>query len=466
MHPPSPLELLHPDGVAGRAFVFGDGLPAALRLGLPEDGQGEAGLVVVAPGGAAHGRAWLRDTAASVARTLAPDGVVCVVTQRGALLRALEAEGFQTSGGFFRLPREEGTRLLASADSRVLRHAITVLLPPSPRRRLAAAVAPLLKVPVHAMRRPGGRPPLEWLRRLVPEADAGRVILVAAWRPEAATLVHVFADGRGTPVAVAKIGGREGEHEALATVAASARVAGVATPVPLAAGRVGAAHVLVQSAVAGRPLSRELARRPHRVGETVERIADWLEAWNRATLAPGAFSRDAVRERLLSPARELAPLLPDAPAYEGWIGGLCDRLEPLPAVAAHNDLTTANLLLASGNRLGVVDWEAATPRDLPLRDLVYAGVDACLAAGDRPARSAVVDDYLDGGRARALVGPLVARYGAGLGLGPRETVACVHACFLEHAVNEVRRGVRDGEFVRIAARLASDPDRTAERIAR
>ena len=461
MHPPSPLELLHPDGVAGRAVVLGERLPDALRRGLPEGGQGEAGLVAVAPSDGARPR----ETAAAAVRALAPDGIVYAARRGRGLVGALAAEGLEVAGGFAQLPRAEDVRLVASAESRVLRHALGTLLPPTPRRRLAAAAAPVLRPSAVVLRRPGGRPPLEWLRRLVPEADAGRVILVAAWRPEASTLVHVFAEGRGPPVAVAKVGGREGEGEALATVAASARVDGVATPVPLGTGRVGAAHVLVESAVSGRPLSRELARHPHRVGGTVERIAGWLEAWNRATLAPGAFTRDAVRERLLPSARELAQLLPGAAGYEAWLGSLCDRLEPLPAVAAHNDLTTANLLLATGERLGVVDWEAASPRDLPLRDLVYTGIDACLAAGDRPARSAVVDDYLDGGHARALLGPLVERHRAALGLGPRETVACVHACFLEHAANEARRGVRDGEFVRIAARLASDPDRTAERIA-
>ena len=460
MHPPSPLELLHPDGVAGRAVVLGEGLPGALRRGLPEDGQGEAGLVVVAPSdGARPGEP------ATAVRGLAPDGIVYAATRGRGFVRALEAEGLEVAGGFVHLPRGDDVRLVASAEPRALRHALGTLLAPTPRRRLAVAAAPVLRASAVVLHRPGGRPPLEWLRRLVPDADAGRVILVAAWRPQAATLVHVFAEGH-TPVAVAKVGGREGEDEALATLAASARVDGVAAPVPLAAGRVGAAHVLVESAVAGRPLAHELARRPHRAGETVERIAGWLEAWNRATLAPGAFSRDAVRERLFGPARELAPLLPDATAYEPWLRGLCDGLEPVPAVAAHNDLTTANLLLGAGNRLGVVDWEAATPGDLPLRDLVYAGIDVCLAAGDRPARPAVVEDYLDGGHARALVDPLVARHRAALGLGPRETVACVHACFLEHAANEARRGVRDGEFVRIAARLASDPDRTAGRIAR
>ncbi|HSJ93200.1 MAG TPA: hypothetical protein VK896_04115, partial [Gaiellaceae bacterium] len=158
MHPPSPLELLHPDGVAGRAVVLGERLPDALRRGLPEGGQGEAGLVAVAPSdGAGPG-----ETAAAAVRALAPDGIVYAATRGRGLVRALAAEGVEVAGGVAQLPRAEDVRLVASAESRVLRHALGTLLPPTPRRRLAAVAAPVLRPSAVVLCRPGGRPPLEW----------------------------------------------------------------------------------------------------------------------------------------------------------------------------------------------------------------------------------------------------------------------------------------------------------------
>ena len=53
--------------------------------------------------------------------------------------------------------------------------------------------------------------------------------------------------------------------------------------------------------------------------------------------------------------------------------------EPLPTVAAHGDLTMSNVLLGEGAP-GVVDWEASTATGVPLRDLLYAAVDATAAA--------------------------------------------------------------------------------------
>jgi len=326
---------------------------------------------------------------------------------------------------------------------------------------LAAAAAPLVRASAVVLRRPGARPPLAWLGALVPEAQANRVVLVPAWREDSSTLVHVFAADGSTPVAVAKVGADEREHEALASVAATARVAGVDVPEALALGRVGAAPVLVVRAVAGRPLSRE----PARLDELVERLSAWLEAWNEATCVPRAFSPEEVRARLLEPVRELAPHLPDPARYEAWLDELCGRLEPIPAVAAHNDLTTANVLVGPAGRLAVVDWEAARARDLPLRDLAYSTVDACLAGGRLPSREAVLDEFFAGGDATVRLGRLLAVHRAALGLGRPATVACFHACWLEHARNDLRRAGPDGEFVRIAARLAGDPDRTAKRIA-
>ena len=467
--PPSPVELLHPDGTAGRAVVLGGGLPAVLRRGLPEDGDGDAGVVVLAPAEEeARDRGWLREAVGSAAGALAPDGLVYVLARRRSAARLLEGEGLEVAAALVHLPRRESPRLVASAEPRALRHALSTLLPPTPRRRLAAAAAPLLRESAVVARRPGSRPLLAWLRELAPDADTGCVILTPTWRDMGgSTLVHVFArDGRA-PAAVGKVGTGGAEHEALASVAVPARVAGIDTPAPLAAGRVGAAQVVLASAVEGRPAAWGLAGRPSSVVDLLDRVAAWLEQWNRATRAQSPFTAAEVEERLLEDARELAPHLPDAPAYEAWLRDLCGSLLPIPAVAAHNDLTTANVLVAGDGGLAVVDWEAARPRDLPLRDLVYTVVDAYLADGGYVTRAEAFDACFAGrGEPAATAERLVAGHRASLDLGAREAVACFHACWLEHALNEARRGGAGGEFVRISARLARDRNVLAERIGR
>jgi hypothetical protein len=89
-------------------------------------------------------------------------------------------------------------------------------------------------------------------------------------------------------------------------------------------------------------------------------VAEWLEAWNRATVRTESLGADELEREVLAPLRLLAPLLADGGAYAARVRSLCARVEgrPLPRVAAHGDLTLHNLLL-DGATLGVVDWEAA-----------------------------------------------------------------------------------------------------------
>jgi hypothetical protein len=451
---------------------------------LPSVGDESVGVVVVAPDRAEAGNAgWMREAAESAAGALAPDGLAYVLSpprRRRAAVRLLERAGLERAAMLVHLPQLAAGRHLATADGRALRYALTSLLAPSPRRRVAAAVAaaPLGRLPFEllaeagiVMRRPAARPLLDWLRPLAPAADPAATVLTRTWRETGgSTIVHVFERAGRTPVAVAKVRGENGgdtELQALETVASRANLAGVETPAPLGAGVVGERSVLLARAVPGRPAAGLVAGRPGLVPGLLGRLAAWLDAWGAATRVPDGFDAAEVEARLLEPARTLEEHLPEAAAYTAWLRELCARLPPaVPAVAAHNDLTTANVLVAAEGRLAVVDWESARERDLPLRDLVYATVDAHLVSGRFASRTAAFDACYAGRGEEAEAARLqLERQRRALGLDPFAALACFHACWLEHALNDVRRvPAAQSDFVEIVARLARGREELGARL--
>ena len=182
--------------------------------------------------------------------------------------------------------------------------------------------------------------------------------------------------------------------------------------------------LLLQTALAGRPLGPAAVRRDR--DSAVAVVAAWLE---RLAAATATFPPDdGWYERLVgAPLRTLAAR--GGPERE-WARATLAAAEPLreaglPLVAAHGDLGHPNLLLATDGRLGVLDWERAEPRGLPVGDLVFFLAYAAAAGrGDQRARVArlraafagprewawqAIERHADAvGIKRRLVAPLVA----------------------------------------------------------
>jgi hypothetical protein len=185
-------------------------------------------------------------------------------------------------------------------------------------------------------------------------------------------------------------------------------------------------------------------------------LAEWLVRWNEATLVAGRLDAEWVERRLVAPATTLGGELPEA--YLAWLRARAGSAigESLPAVATHGDLTMTNVLLAGGS-LGVVDWEAAEEGGTPLRDLLYAAVDAMAArTGYRDRLAAFERCFPAGGKP---AGPLAAgleRLRRQAGLGEAATTLCVHACWLQHAADEQsKRGPGEARpFLAIVRTLA------------
>jgi hypothetical protein len=262
----------------------------------------------------------------------------------------------------------------------------------------------------------------------------GAVGIASGWH-EASRLVLV---GENLVVKSSTTDGLRGEADVLQALGASVERAGGRAPSSAYHGPAGKRVALVESALTGERVSAILAREPARLPAIVERVTEWLTRWHGETQVSRAFTVDDLERLILAPLRVVAPELPNGTRYAERVETLGRSLvdRDVPFAAAHNDLTTWNLLL-DGDALSVVDWEAAEHESLPFVDLDYFIVDANAAARhverDIAFRSAE--------RVQLDIAPDIA-----------ELVQ--HACWLGHARNELGRGPA-GPFLRIVESLAA-----------
>jgi Phosphotransferase enzyme family len=484
----SPLELLHPDGVAERAVVVGSGCPERLLPArLAERGE-RWDLAVVAPNrNELRTRGWLEGTVRSVASGLAADGLAYVLVPREArsrAIRTLERNGLTTVPGFVHLPDWAETRHLVPLSRGPAAYAFSSLIPVRASRRRLMLTALQLPYGPHVLRRfaPGvglaarplaGRPLAEWLFRIDSACGAAQLPVVSAsWQSGAGSFVlHRFLSNEDRPSGVAKVraGGRSAtsvinEAEILKRLAASARGAGAEAPEPLVVDAREGRSLLFETPVRGRSAAVLLADAPERLSEVHRRVARWLEGWSRSRAAPQQLSQERLAEEILGPARQLASLLPGGRDYLSWLAASCDELgdTSIPHVPTHNDLTMSNVFLDEAGSLGVVDWEAGREDGLPLVDFFYATADAAAATSRyRDRTKAVVECFSDGGRDAASVRLLEASLARAIELPAAAAELCFHACWLHHAANEHRRGGSDRPFLEIL-RWVAQPGRRAE----
>jgi len=435
----SPLELLHPDGIALTSLVLGDSCPPGLE---PEPGGTEADaveLVVVA--GAELGPAL--QTAAT---RLAPDGVLYVAAPPRRAAKAIEAAGLAPGPALLTLRGAGSRRLLVPAQAAA--YALDQLVPAAGWRGRAARVAvraggarllPHFAPSGIVARRPGARPLHEWLRT---QGGVDTDSAIVSWSDGSSHLVHAGNS-------VAKVGGGTAEAETLRELGPAARVAGALVPEPVRTGTVAGLPLLVESAVPGKPASSHLT--PSRIPAYLDELVRWLERWNVATARPRPLGQGELDRAVVAPLRALEL---DG-EHRRRLEERCLRAigRSVPFVAAHHDLTTANVLV--GNGLGIVDWDAAEAAALPLTDFFYAAADARAAAdGFRDRVGAFARTFAADGTPALDVEPLQARLVAALGLEPDVVQLCFDACWLRHAANELAQS-GPGPFVEIARRVAA-----------
>lgn len=407
------LALLHPSGVVRRTLVLGQADPG-----------GEADLIVA--------DSYSNDVPDILQARLAHDGIAYLRMAWSARRRVSREAGLVLGPSLLRIGASSGPRFLVPTDRATVRWAVSHLS--TSRRARAALLVPGLPDALAAAaiaRRPGAPPIAAWLDQANAQLVLGR------------TAALVVRDGALAAVAKASTHA-SAERGALETLGPAARAAGAAVPYPVRQVSPDTA-VLVQTGLPGRAASIALARDARRLPALLDAVTSWLGRWNTATAADGTLTPDLLERELLSPARRAG--IPTG--YADWLTERCARAEgtPIKLVAVHNDLTTANILVDGDAPLGIVDWEAAEPSGLPLKDLLYFLADARAASeGFRDSLHAFLSTVGDRDYEERLV--------AELGLSSPVSDLCFHSCWLGHAANEASRGGNDRRFREIIKTIA------------
>lgn len=454
------IETMHPDGPGGAMAVLGSGVGVE-RSGSAPPGGRRVRFVIMAPTAVeAWSRRWVRQATATVLGRLAEDGVVYVLggpVARLRLIRRLQHEGMRIK--HFALHRDRGTAsALVTLDRRSLRFAaVHVSGRPGLRGHVIRGV----------VRIPGCASVAAALARSVGVVlGGGRSRAAARWPPgphsvapalvtanDRTTLLWLAGDGGRAPDLIVKTHGGQGddrlrqEADALSRFGPDARRSGAAVPQGRIAETGGGRSGLIMTALPGVPAATLLAARPSALGDVLETVLGWLHRWNARTAAPAVLDLGSLNRMVIEPGDRLAGHMPDGADYRAALARLCDRCAGLrvPFVAVHNDLTMGNVLLNDAHGPGVVDWESAQERGLPLLDFFYAAADAVAATGGYGDRVRAFHEAFGGaGTTRALIADREMRIRTDLGISGDLRELAFQACWLQHADDEHRAGRRSG----------------------
>jgi len=449
-----PLQLLTPSGPAGQSLVIGSGCPEGLAAAQAAS-AGPFDLVIVAPDVAERGDApWLRDAAQRASSAVAPDGIVYVIAPAGArrrLITSLERNGLSSATTFVHLPSFENTRVIAPARTAQLRYGLRHFATGSRRKRLMGSAA--LRLPgghrllgtladaAVALRRPSAPSMFEWLPG--PAEGRSAVIVLPLSLDHGAVSLHEFAPGGREPVAVdtllssaVDLARRNSSVEAARV---SARAAGAETPDLI--GSFPEIPLVRQGFVRGTSGQLILDGRPRRLEPVLSAVGMWLARWNEITVEEIVVDRARLDQWILEPLSEVKHDLPADDGFGDRLQRLCARVEgsSVPLVWAHGDLTMSNILLRRDGRVGVIDWETARPRQLPLHDLYYALADAVAATERYSNRVAAVQEcFAEGGSYVHMAAQWCDRLAASVGVDHDTALLSFHSCWLQHAANERR----------------------------
>lgn len=477
--PQHPFDLWHPSARPRRRAVIGG---TRTDFALPDDARSRgdeapADLVVVAPGQDAVDRRWVdRAVAAAVAR-MAPDAVLWISVPRAArhaAERALRRYGLILREAVLLVPAGAAPTHLVSIRAASLadaarRHfgvpnALAVVL-----RLLGANPAgrALLRhgAPACGLLATSSRDVelLSWMHDLDGTPVAASAVATGPRRDARVVVAMRYPADAHEPdlavkVALDDAGCRrlERERKALVTLGPAARLAAASVPTPRP---FSAPWLLVNNALSGVPASTVLWRRPDRMPAIVTQLAGWLLTWTSANAIRVSGPPERMRRLVLEPIRRVAQtsgvggeLAPYLSAVERLAVGI--EHQELVVAPAHNDLTMSNVLL-DGERLGVIDWEAAAAEDLPLCDLWYALVDA-IARADRSSHRAAVLRLVSAGPGVSMLAALPERHAAALSCSAQQSLLAFHCCWLRHAADELIRGEDAGPFLSVVRSVAAE----------
>jgi len=418
-------------------------------------------LAVLAPGEGPERRvAWAEAAAADVARTM-PDGGTAVIiapaVARRRLARALRGHGFRTVGLYLHLPSFAQTVFAVPLRRAMLRYVVErligrkswrrsalLMLTRLPRVSALAAFAPSTGV---VMRRDNLAAGFEWL-------GVREGILQLPHRGRDGAVVHGFDSGP-LPSVIAKIrtsaGAPTNDGDA---VRARAATMGIRVPRVLRHVTLNGASATVEEALHGRPAASALAAKGEEYAlPLLTDLEQLLLHWSRASLGPPLLEARLERETV-DRAMALQPIVDARGDYVEHLKTLLREDVGGRVVAAHNDLTTWNILVDDTGSLALLDWEEAEAEGLPLADFAYAAVDAMTVAGDGD-RLAAYRRCFGEGSVGTSVGEALGRLATVAQLTPAAAELCLHACWLRHASNEHARGEQPTPFLELVREVAA-----------
>lgn len=277
-------------------------------------------------------------------------------------------------------------------------------------------------------------------------AGVSCVILTPRFRTSRHVIGLLIPSGAADPQLVVKLPRRHGDGEGIACEAAVLGALRKACPqlertVPrVVAFADGDRPLLVETALTGPLLTPRMLR------ATPSRCIDAVAGWLIALSATRQSGSDASYERLLGePLAFLAESFPLRAPQRELVARTLELVEPLrsaevPRVLEHGDLSHPNLIWLRGDHVGVVDWELAEEKGLPLHDLAFFLTSATLALrrpGTVEARAAAFHDafFVPGGWARARV----TAYKGKLALDGQVLTPLFAACWARYTAQLVAR---------------------------
>jgi hypothetical protein len=465
----SALELLHPDGVAGRSAVIGNNAPERLVPDVESSREGPQNLILVAPTETeSSSPMWIEHAISQVARTLQADGFAYFLVPRRTrirLRRMARHYGLVVESGWIHRPDQPTSRYLVPLQTYSLRLALFSLAPLSltHQRLLALALSvPAVKSLLPFMlpsvglivRRPGARPLLEWFGRIGDSAhEPGSAILKTRplHRPQIATLIGIDPS-RGSPSVIAKVGLNKSatmQCEELAGRSLRCSEAAIKAGGVVPISRVDrASHlntVVVQSPVPGEPATNLLISGRYTLRDMQRIVSEWLVSWNRGTCVREPIDDDWLEAEILEPVRRLSLHCDFGHQYLEWLTQLCEAASGriVPKVTTHNDLSVENILIDRDGRIGIIDWELSRERDLPLMDFIFATASITGTRRSITWSQAVRESFSPNGKHSECIARLGLRLIDVIGLPTDLMDLCFHACWIRSA-DWYRREWQDG----------------------
>jgi ubiquinone/menaquinone biosynthesis C-methylase UbiE len=209
------------------------------------------------------------------------------------------------------------------------------------------------------------------------------------------TILFLKYAGRGAiakiPLAGNTVFGEEHQWNVLERLLSISGMAALA-PAPLARGNAQGLPFYVESAVAGRPLSRYITESSRE--QWAASIGEFLDALNPGLEQTAAqpLDADAFDTLITAPIERLRQVSPDEGRCETVLRYFRDRLGSVPMRLGftHGDLTRNNVFAENRMLTGVIDWEYANERGLSALDAItYVESNQRLVARD----SRISDTY-------------------------------------------------------------------------